>query len=102
MAVMELSRNYDTRYCLFYIDSPDDIDFLPTSKKSGKYELLQFSPCCSGSIARDKAGKKYVLNGEDMWTTFTTGSGEETGIEIATDDEVDKMLDEVFSSSIQM
>ena len=102
MAVTELSRHHSTRYCLFYIDTFDDIKFLPTSKESGKGELSQSSPCCAGSVAKDMTGNQYVLNGHDEWVVFKSSSPSGSGIdiEIATNDEVNNMLDDVFSSSL--
>lgn len=104
MAATELSRNYATQFCLFYIDNSNDIESLPTSKRSGKNELSLSTPCRTGSKARDMTGKQYVLNGYDEWVAFTTGSGSETGsdldvdfdTQVATEGEVNSMLDDVF------
>lgn len=98
MAATELSRNHTTRYCLFYIDSYDDVEILPTSKMSGKGDLSQSTPCRAGSVARDSKGKQYVLNGSDKWVVFTTNSTSngESNIGIATDSEIDDMLNDVF------
>lgn len=104
MAATELSRNYATQFCLFYIDNNSDIESLPTSKRSGKNELSLSTPCRAGSKARDVTGKQYVLNGYDEWVVFTTSSGSGVGsgsdvdfdIQIATEGEVNSMLDDVF------
>lgn len=104
MAARELNRNYDTRYCTFYIDNSSDIPFLPTSEKSGKGELSLSTPCSVGSIARDASGKRYTLNEYNQWVVFSTssssggsGSSGEIDVEVATDKEVDDMLDDVFA-----
>lgn len=101
MAARELTRYADTRYCMFYIDNADDIVFLPTSKKSGNGELILSTPCSIGSVARDATGKKYTLDGNDEWILVSSsssgnGSGDTPDLNIATDDEVDNMLDDVF------
>ena len=103
MAAMELLRNCETRYCSFYIDSDDEIEKLPTSKRGGKGELSQTSTCRASSVARDEEGNRYVLNGDDRWVRYTTsgaggsGQGGDFDIEIATDKEVEDMLDDVFA-----
>lgn len=100
MAAKELSRNYETRYCLFYIDSYDnDIKNLPTSKESGKAELSLSTPCCYGSIAKDAKGQQYLLTGNDEWvlSKSSSGSGSEYPVfDIATDEEINDMLNDVF------
>lgn len=104
MAARELSRNFATRYCLFYIDSFDnDAKNLPTNAESGKEELSLSSPCSFGSIAKDANGQKYVLTGDNEWALFNSGSGSGGGsggipeLDIATDKEVNDMLDDVFA-----
>lgn len=75
MAARELMRNRATRYSVFHIDSADDIQYLPTSKKSGTGELCLSAPCIVGSMARAVDGTKYVLNGSDEWVAYNGGSG---------------------------
>lgn len=97
MAACELKRNAATRYCVFYIDNSNDIPSLPTSKKPGKGELSLSETCSIGSVARDMLGKKYTLNGHDEWVVFNTNEQDENNdIDIATDDEVSSMLDDVL------
>lgn len=75
MAAKELSRNYATRYCLFYIDDESDIAKLPTSKESGKNEMCLSTTCSYGSIANAKNGNSYILDGNDEWVTYKKSSG---------------------------
>lgn len=103
MAACELKRNHNTNYCAFYIDNTDDITLLPTSKKSGNGNLSLSAPCCIGSVARDMTGKQYTLNSNDEWVAFTivsgSGGGSNVGdvdVDVATDGEVENMLDDVF------
>lgn len=105
MAAQELRRNCNTRYCIFYIDDKSDTQYLPTSKKSGSGDCELSTPCRAGSLARDKTGKQYVLNGSDEWVELPTSSGVGGGgtggdpsvdLDIATDSEVDGMLEDVF------
>ena len=74
MAAYELNRNYATRYCVFAIDSEDDLKVLPTSKKSGIESMSLSTPCRQGSIARATNGKCYILDGKDKWKYSYTGS----------------------------
>ena len=104
MAARELTRRSATRYCVFYIDSfADDAKKLPTSKSSGTDELSLSTPCAPGSIANAKDGKKYILGGDDTWTLYQTpssggggGGGGGQDYDVATDEEVNEMIDDVF------
>jgi len=75
MALSLLARNHETNYCIFSIDTEDDIANLPTIEKSGEsaHEILH--PCCQGSVARSTDGVKYVLTGSGSWTKYTEESG---------------------------
>lgn len=103
MAAMELMRNYNTRYCVFYIDTLADAALLPTSKTNGTGEMALSTPCRAGSIARDMTGQLYTLNGNDEWVKYQassgagSGSGEMPDLDIATDQEIQDMLDDVFN-----
>lgn len=104
MAATELSRNNATGYALFYIDSSSDIVNLPTSKEVGKEDLSTSKPCKIGSIARAMNGSSYILNGSDKWVSYSIGSGSSSGgsepgfdLDIATEEEIDNMLNDVFS-----
>lgn len=108
MAVSELARNKETRYCVFFVDGKGDLENLPTSKQNGKGDLSLSSPCCVGSVARCADGKKYILNGSDAWTEYKgsdvggTGGGGGIGgggvddADIATDEDVQNMIEDVF------
>lgn len=111
MAARELSRNCATRYALFFIDSfSADGSKLPTSEKSGTDELYLSTPVAFGSIAKSADGKQYILTGENTWTAYSGssaggggsfgGGGDSGGIsdaDIATEQEVDNMLQDVFA-----
>ena len=107
MAARELSRNHATRYAVFFIDSLSaDGENLPTSKESGKADLVLSTPVAYGSIARAADGNQYILNGSDKWVVYNSSSGSGGGgsggggideKDIATDEEVDDMLNDVFA-----
>ena len=67
MSAYELKRDYNTRYCLFSIESKNDVAMLPTSKTKGRGDLAESTPCCQGSIAKSIDGSAYVLNSDDEW-----------------------------------
>lgn len=104
MSAVELSRNDKTRYCIFYVDSSSDTQYLPTGKKGGTGDLYASTPCRPGSIARVKDGTNYILTGDDTWIKYngaTGGSGGGSSVDpgdlsIATEDEVQSMIDDVF------
>lgn len=96
MAACELKRNYNTNYGVFYIDNAKDTVSLPTSKKPGGGGVSSSPPCCIGSIARDETGQTYTLNSNDEWVVFTSSGGGGVEVDIATDEEVESMLSDVF------
>ena len=103
MAAIELNRNHKTNYCLFYIDDfENDSKNLPTSKESGKVDMKLSKPCCFGSIAKCADGTSYILNGSDEWVVYNTTQNDQslTDSDIATDEEVEELLDDVFINSI--
>ena len=75
MAASELKRDYTTRYCIFAIDSEDDIPMLPTSTRVGSGDLIRSTTCCIGSIATASDGKRYRLNGDDTWKIYESSGG---------------------------
>lgn len=66
-----VSVNYSTRHFVFYVDSEEDLDSLPTQTRSGKGTLQTVGSCAMGSIAKCANGNNYILNGEDEWVIYT-------------------------------
>lgn len=99
MASCELKRNTATGYCVFYIDGEGDLASLPTDEKAGTGDVALSPPCAIGSIARDVTGAVYTLNGSGAWvaTSAGGGSGGISEADIATEEEVTGMLDDVFT-----
>ena len=99
MAARELTRNWSTNYCLFYIDVfEEDSHKLPTVEHYGSDELSVSPSCATGSIAKDKLGNSYILTGDNEWVPYRSGGGSDGigDLDIATSEEVDKILNEVF------
>lgn len=94
MAAWELKRDHLTRYCMFGIDSADDIPMLPTSVKYGSGDLIQSTTCAINSIARASNGKNYILTGENKWIEYSRSDGGGGGddIEPITDGEIDDLF----------
>lgn len=74
------SINYNTRFCVFGIDSSDDLASLPTQTSSGKGTLSTIAGCCMGSIAHATDGNTYTLTGDtNQWIPYQKSSSNETG-----------------------
>lgn len=101
MAARELTRNYNTNFCTFYIDAVGDIVFLPTNNRSGTGDLILSKPCIFGSVARDMSGTYYTLNGSNEWVEYASSAyivpEGKMSIDVASDGEVDYMLDDLFN-----
>lgn len=95
MAATEISRNAETRFCHFAIDSDDDLQKLPTSTSFGKNELKTCTTCCQGSIARASDGRIYILNGSNTWV-IVNNNGANNG---SSQDDVDEnaVIDSLFN-----
>ena len=86
MAAWEISRNNETRHCVFAIDDETDLKILPTSKKSGTGEMSLYTPCRQGSVARTTDGKCYILDGKDNWKYSSSGGSGGTGGSVTIDE----------------
>lgn len=75
MSACELKRDYTTRYCLFSIDSKDDLWMLPTATKVGQGDLIRSTTCRMGSKAEVVDGTMYILNGKNEWVSYVNKSG---------------------------
>lgn len=68
--------NYNTRFCIFSIDSFEDLSSLPTQQNAGKKYLSTIGSCCSGSIAQSTDGNNYILHGDtNQWIPYHPMSG---------------------------
>lgn len=75
MSAYETFRNYETRYCVFAVDSKNDLQILPTSKRSGTGEMSLNTPCRQGSLAKTPDGTIYALDGTDNWVISSDSGG---------------------------
>ncbi len=64
----------------FTIDSPDDLELLPTQTKKGIGNLSPVSPIAMGSKAFCISdGTFYILDGAGNWVVFHKNTGGNTG-----------------------
>lgn len=110
MAVSLIEKNYNTNYCEFSYDNwENDKDSIPTMNTHGKGILSTILSCSQGSKAIGTDGTMKILNGDrNEWVDYNasinvgnTGGGSNNdgfGLNIATGEEVDDVLDQVFDS----
>lgn len=115
MAVSLIEKNYSTNYCKFSYDNwSNDKDFIPTMNTRGRGILSTILSCSQGSMAIGTDGTMKILNGDsNKWVDYNVGSssgssGGNSGngnsgtideIDIATDQEVENMLDDVIENN---
>lgn len=96
MAAWELKRDHLTRYCLFGIDSSEDLEMLPTSDRCGSGDLITSTTCSINSLARAVDGKTYILGGDNKWVEYKRqggGGGDDPDVEEITDEEIEELFD---------
>lgn len=108
MAVSLIEKNYSTNYCKFSYDNwENDKDSIPTMNTRGKGILSTIYSCSQGSLAIGTDGTNKILNGDsNKWIDYGVGSSGSSGggsssgtdLNIATNEEVDSVLDQVFGS----
>ena len=109
MAVSLIEKNYSTNYCVFSYDNwENDKSSIPTMNTPGKENLSTIRSCSQGSKAIGTDGTIKILNGDsNKWISYATVSEGNSGggsgnndydLDIATDEAVDKMLDDVLGS----
>lgn len=72
-----ISRDYNTGYSIFAVDTVAELDKLPTTSTKGKDELYTISNCCTGSRAVvTETSDRYILNGnQNKWLKVSKSSG---------------------------
>lgn len=108
MAVSLIEKNYSTNYCVFSYDNwENDKDYIPTMNTRGKGILSTLLSCSQGSKAIGTDGTTKILNGDsNKWIDYSVGNGGSSGnssgsgtdLNIATNEEVDSVLDQVFGN----
>ena len=93
-----ISRNYNTNYCVFAVDSVEELDKLPTTTSRGKDNLANISSCTAGSraVVTETSGR-YTLNGtQNKWILekFQVGG---TTIDIATNEDINSITNEFLA-----
>jgi len=95
-----LEQNYNTHYCVFSIDSVEDLKSLPKYNVAGKGILNTISLCCPNSKAKCTNGDVYALNGDtNEWIKYSAssgGNGDGTAVtpdlDYATDDDIKNLF----------
>lgn len=95
-----LDRDYNTNYCVFSIDSVEDLKSLPKYNVAGKDILNTISSCCPNSKAKCTNGDTYALNGDtNEWIKYPLSGGGSGGditvtpdLNYATDDDIKNLF----------
>lgn len=96
-----LDQNYSSNYCIFSIDSVEDLKSLPKYNVAGKGILKPISSCCPNSKAKCTNGDIYVLNGDiNEWIKYASSGGGSGGggtnvtpdLNYATDDDIKNLF----------
>ena len=86
---------YPDNHREFVCDFTSDVDSLPTQQRGRDY-------CSTSSVAFViEDSSKWMLNSEGQWVQVYgsgSGSGSEFDIDIATDEEVNSMFEDVFGN----
>lgn len=94
------SVNYNTRHCLFSIDSEKDLESLPNQHKAGKGTLSTIGSCAMGSVAHSTDGKTYVLNGDTNEWVLYNGSNNISLDTFYNKEEIDNLINESIYGTI--
>lgn len=89
-----ISKNYNTNYCVFAVDTVPELDKLPTATKNGKENLAYMFPCIVGSRAIvTETSERYILDGRNKWVLDKNASWS-TNLDFATSEDIKSITDE--------
>lgn len=93
-----ISRDYNTGYSVFAVDTVAELDKLPTTTTKGQDHLNTVPFCCTGSRAIvTETSERYILNGnQNKWIKFTassSGGGGGSSENWGTEEDIDKMFE---------
>ena len=93
-----ISKNYNTNYCVFAVDSVSELDKLPTTTSRGKDNLATISSCTAGSRAIvTETSDRYILNGTQNKWILDKNSSWSTNVSVASNEDILNMTNDFLS-----
>ena len=93
-----ISKNYNTNYCVFAVDSVSELDKLPTVTSRGKDNLATISSCTAGSRAIvTETSDRYILNGTQNKWIMDKNSSWSTSVSVASNEDILNMTNDFLS-----
>lgn len=93
-----ISKNYNTSYCVFAVDSVSELDKLPTVTNRGKDNLATISSCTAGSRAIvTETSDRYILNGTQNKWILDKNSSWSTSVSVASNEDILNMTNDFLS-----
>ena len=93
-----ISKNYNTNYCVFSVDSVSELDKLPTVTSRGKDNLATISSCTAGSRAIvTETSNRYILNGTQNKWILDKNSSWSTSVSVASNEDILNMTNDFLS-----
>lgn len=93
-----ISKNYNTNYCVFAVDSVSELDKLPTVTSRGKNNLATISSCTAGSRAIvTETSDRYILNGTQNKWILDKNSSWSTSVSVASNEDILNMTNDFLS-----
>ena len=93
-----ISKNYNTNYCVFAVDSVSELDKLPTVTNRGKDNLATISSCTAGSRAIvTETSNRYILNGTQNKWILDKNSSWGANMDIATSEDINNITNEFLA-----
>ena len=93
-----ISKNYNTNYCVFAVDSVSELDKLPTVTSRGKDNLATISSCTAGSRAIvTETSDRYILNGMQNKWILDKNSSWSISVSVASNEDILNMTNDFLS-----
>ena len=93
-----ISKNYNTNYCVFSVDSVSELDKLPTTTSRGKDNLATISSCTAGSRAIvTETSDRYILNGTQNKWILDKNSSWSISVSVASNEDILNMTNDFLS-----
>ena len=93
-----ISKNYNTNYCVFAVDSVSELDKLPTVTSRGKDNLATVSSCTAGSRAIvTETSDRYILNGTQNKWILDKNSSWSTSVSVASNEDILNITNDFLS-----
>lgn len=93
-----ISKNYNTNYCVFAVDTVAELDKLPTTASRGQDNLAAISSCIAGSRAIvAETSDRYILNGNQNVWVLDKNSSWGTNVDTATSGDITDITNEFLT-----